>query len=210
MTVNTQNRTRARHQRILDAALQVFSARGYHDAAVDDIAARAETSKGGVYFHFPGKQALFLALLDRTANLLLDRIVSRMETESDPMAKIDGALQAVIGTFSAQRSIARLFLVEALGAGPEFHARMHAIHESFAAFIKSNLDEAVRLGVISPLDTQTASLAWFGALNQVVTHWVLSDDSGKLEDTYPALRDLLLRSVGLTLQPCSEASCNNG
>jgi AcrR family transcriptional regulator len=187
-----------RRQRILDAALHVFSARGYHDTAVDNIAAEADTSKGGIYFHFPGKQALFLALLDRTADLLLDRIVTRMETESDPIAKIDGALQAVLGTFSTQRSIARLFLVEALGAGPEFHAKMHDIHESFAAFIKSNLDEAVRLDVISPLDTQTASLAWFGALNQVVTHWVLSDDSGNLEDTYPALRDLLLRSVGLT------------
>jgi AcrR family transcriptional regulator len=198
VTAQTQSRTRARHQRILDAALHVFSSRGYHDAAVDDIAAQAQTSKGGVYFHFPGKQALFLALLDRTSNLLLDRIVARMAAESDPIAKIDAALQAVVGTFSAQRSIARLFLVEALGAGPEFHARMHGIHESFAAFIKENLDEAVRIGVIPPLDTQTASLAWFGALNQVVAHWVLSDDSGRLEDAYPALRDLLLRSVGLT------------
>jgi hypothetical protein len=86
-------------------------------------------------------------------------------------------------------------VVEALGAGPEFHAKMNEIHGRFSAFIKHNLDEAVRQGIIPPLDTEVASFAWFGALNQVVIRWVL--DAGiELEDAYEPLRQLLLRSVG--------------
>ncbi len=65
-----QTRARDRHRRILDAALRVFSRRGYRDASVDDIADESRTSKGGVYFHFPGKEAIFLALLERTATRL--------------------------------------------------------------------------------------------------------------------------------------------
>ena len=49
---------------ILDAALACFTARGYHETSIDDIAARAGLSKGAIYWHFAGKRALFLALID--------------------------------------------------------------------------------------------------------------------------------------------------
>jgi AcrR family transcriptional regulator len=52
-------------QRLLDAAAEVFARRGFHAATVDDIAAAAGYTKGAVYANFAGKDALFLALLDR-------------------------------------------------------------------------------------------------------------------------------------------------
>lgn len=52
---------------ILDAALACFTARGYHETSVDDIAERAGLSKGAIYWHFAGKRELFLALIDRAA-----------------------------------------------------------------------------------------------------------------------------------------------
>jgi isochorismate synthase len=192
-----QERTRVRHERILDAALEVFSSRGYRDASVDDVAAAAATSKGGVYFHFPGKDALFLALLERSARLLLSKIADSVSSEPDPVAKVDAALLALLRTFASHRRLARLFLIETLGAGPQFHARMLDLHGQFIAFVRRNLDQAVRQGLVQPLDTEVASQAWFGALNQVVTGWVLSERPDRLEDAYPALRALLLRSVGV-------------
>jgi TetR/AcrR family fatty acid metabolism transcriptional regulator len=194
---SNHDRKQSRHQRILDAALNVFSRDGYHEAAVDEIATLADTSKGGVYFHFQGKQSIFLALLDRSAGLLLSHVRKSMDETEDPIAKVDAALLSVLRIFGAQRPLARLLLLEAMGAGPEFHAKLIDIHGSFAAFISENLDEAVRRGVIAPLDTRTAGLAWFGALNQVVTTWLLSDDPGDLEEAYPALRTLFLRGIGM-------------
>src|SRR5439155_25351951 len=142
-------------------------------------------SKGGIYFHFPGKQAIFLALLERSAGLLLARIVESVEVEREPVARADAALRAVLKLFGSHRALARLFLVEALGAGPELHARMASINGRFTAFIRQNLDEAVRQGAIGPVDTGAASQVWFGALNQVVTDWVLAEQPGRLEDAYP-------------------------
>jgi len=193
----TQERAQARHQQILDAALSVFTRRGYREALVDDIAAEAETSKGGVYFHFPGKQAIFLALLDRSAALLMGRIREAVARESEPVAKAEAALLAVLRLFGGHRSLARLFLVEAMGAGPEFQARLAQLNAEFADFVRQNLDEAVRQGAIAPTDTELAGLVWFGALNQVVTRWVFADNPPPLEESYPALRALLLRSVGV-------------
>jgi AcrR family transcriptional regulator len=194
--VQLQHRSQQRHQRILDAAAEVFASKGYHGTLVDDIAAEAETSKGGVYFHFPNKQAIFLALLDRLSDLLRERVTAAVQPQSDPLSQADTALRVVLETFGAHRRLTRLFLVEALGAGPEFNARMMHVRATFADLIRGYLEAAVRSEQIPPLDTATAATAWFGAVNEVLTHWALADKPGPLEHVYPTLRELLLRGVG--------------
>ena len=193
----TQDRAKVRQSRILDAALSVFTRRGYRDASVDEIAEAAETSKGGVYFHFPGKQTIFRALLDLSAKRLLDRVEAAIARESQPMARADAALTTVLDAFADHRSLARLFMVEAMGAGSEFQERLMQIHDDFIAVIKRNLDDAVSAGVVQPLDTSIASRAWFGSLNEVILHWLFAGEPKRLQDAYPALRPLLRRSVGL-------------
>lgn len=190
-----QLRSQQRHQRILDAATRVFSTKGYHGTLVDEIAAEADTSKGGVYFHFPNKQAIFLALLDRLANILKERVEAAVADEPDPLKRAEAALHVVLTTFGSHRRLARLFLVDALGAGPELNARMLEIRAEFAGLIRVHLDDAVTQHRIPALDTRTAATAWFGAVNEVVTHWALSEQPGRLEDVYPSLRSLLLDGV---------------
>ena len=48
--------------RILDAALNVFARKGYYEAKLDEIVDESHTSKGSIYFHFPNKERLFLAI----------------------------------------------------------------------------------------------------------------------------------------------------
>jgi AcrR family transcriptional regulator len=193
----SQERARKRQRRILDAALSVFTRRGYSEASVDEIAAAAETSKGGVYFHFPGKQTIFRALLDLSARRLLDNVEEAIERETEPVAKADAALVTVLRAFAEHRSLARLFMVEALSAGGEFQQRLLEIHDEFIAVIKRHLDAAAAEGVISAVDTEIASRAWFGALNEVILHWLIKGEPARLEDAYAALRPLLMRSVGV-------------
>src|SRR5271156_2620738 len=61
----------ARRRQLLDAAMEVFVARGYHAAAMDEIAERAGVSKPVLYQHFPGKQELYLALLEQSTSALI-------------------------------------------------------------------------------------------------------------------------------------------
>src|SRR5262245_19719759 len=119
----TQERARDRQRKILDAALSVFTRRGYRDASVDEIADAAETSKGGVYFHFPGKNRIFQALMDFSARRLLDRVEAAIERETDPIAKADAALTTVLQNFEEHRALAKLLMIEAPGAGAEFQQR---------------------------------------------------------------------------------------
>ena len=60
-----EERSEKSRQQILDAALRLFSHRGYGATSVRDIAEEAGLSKGNVYHHFPDKETIFRALLER-------------------------------------------------------------------------------------------------------------------------------------------------
>lgn len=74
---------KARRAQLLDAALEVFVAQGYHAAAMDDIAERAAVSKPVLYQHFPSKLELYLALLDLTCDTVIEAVQEALATPTD-------------------------------------------------------------------------------------------------------------------------------
>ena len=58
------------------------------------------------------------------------------------------------------------------------------MHERFSGLIAEQLETAVAEGIIPPIDTAVAGMAWFGALNEVVMRWLMAEPHGRLEDTY--------------------------
>jgi hypothetical protein len=115
-----------------------------------------------------------------------------MNRESDPLARGEAALREVLLAFGEHRLLARLLLVEAVGAGKEFNARLNQMHAEFAGLIGSCLNDAITTGQIAPCDTSIVAHAWYGAVNQTVLHWLLTGEPERLEDAFPTLRDLLL------------------
>lgn len=187
---------KASRETILDGAFEAFAQAGYRDTAIDDIAAAAEISKGGIYFHFPTKESIFRELMRTTADKLIEKVEETVAGETDPICKAEAALRTVLEVFAGHRTMARLFF-EAGGAGRGFQAELNSLHDRFAGLIQGYLDEAVVAGTIPPIDTRVTSVVWFGALDEVVARWLLAERPGRLEDTYPVLRALLLRSVGV-------------
>ncbi len=185
----------ATHERILGAALEVFAGKGYHRATVDDIVRASGTSKGAVYHHFPNKEAVFVALVDDFAERLATAVAAGIAGRRGALAKVEGALSAALSTFAANARLARLILLEGVGLGRTWEAKRADVHDRFAALIRGYLDEAVAEGSIAPLDTGMATLAWLGAVNEVVISW-LHTGAPPLEAGIPALTRLLLRSIG--------------
>lgn len=183
--------------RILSAAVKVFSNKGYHDTRVDEIVEESDTSKGAVYFHFPSKQRIFLAIVEEFTGLLEKKLLEAIEREPDGVRRVNAALQIGLETFGKYRSIAKIFLVQAIGLGQAFEEKRLEILARFAAVIKSYLDQAVSEGDIPPLDTEVAAYAWIGAINEVVIRWVHTGQP-EPERVLPTLRTILLRSIGVS------------
>lgn len=189
----------ATRERILDAAAEVFATKGYHSSVVDDIVHDSNTSKGAVYFHFPSKQEIFLALVSRLADTLLGSTQDAITEEQEGLAKFDAALGTVFESLSRHRSLAKILLVSGAGLGRPFDEHLFNLLDRFAEMIKDNLDEAITAGSIQQMDTSVVAYAWLGAVHEIVTRWLYTGEPDPLESAVPTLRALLLRSVGLPI-----------
>jgi AcrR family transcriptional regulator len=186
----------ATRDRILEAALAVFAEKGYHRAAVDDIVRASRTSKGAVYHHFPNKEALFLALVDDFSARLAEAIATAIEGAHGAIGKVEAALRAGLVTFAGHRDLARILLLESVSLGVAYETKRAEVHARFGALIQGYLDQAVAEASIPPLDTRVATLAWLGAVNEVVIQWLHSGEPDLLRDAVPALALMLLKSIG--------------
>ena len=124
-------------ERILDAAMNIFSAKGFHDTKLDEIVAEASTSKWSIYFHFPNKEKLFIALVDQFADLIERQVEEAIAQETQGIVRVQVALEAVLDTFSKYRRPAKLLLVQAVGLGSVFEKKRLEVNDRFALLIKT-------------------------------------------------------------------------
>jgi AcrR family transcriptional regulator len=82
-------------RQILDCAVAVFAAKGYHGASIREIASRAGVSVAGIYHHFPSKQHLLARLMDDTMDALIARTQKATAEASEcPVALLSAAVAA--------------------------------------------------------------------------------------------------------------------
>ena len=196
-TSKTRNKEATR-ERILEAAEETFADQGYHGSSMDDVVRRAGTSKGAIYFHFPGKEALFTTLIARLADRLEKSAKASIGQERGSVGRVEAALQTLFKTLAGHRRLAKVVLVGGVGVGPSLDRRLLKLHERFAQFIQGYLDQAVAEGSIPSLDTELTAYAWLGAINEVVVRWLHTGQPDPLESVLPDLQALLLRSIGAT------------
>lgn len=182
-------------ERILDAALSVFSNKGYHDARIDEIVDQSKTSKGSIYFHFPNKERLFVALVEKFTDLLEQKVRESVPDDAPGMERVQIALEAVLSTFGKYRQPAKILLIQASGLGTVFEQKRMDVHDRFSELIKGYLDDAIDAGDIEPIDTEIVSRAWMGAINELVIRWVYTGDP-EPDRIIETLLPVLLRSVG--------------
>ena len=94
---------RERRVQLLESALEVFVAQGYHAAAMDDIADRAGVSKPVLYQHFPGKLDLYLALLDTSCDTIIDSCRVALASTTDNKDRVAATIEVYYATSRPRR-----------------------------------------------------------------------------------------------------------
>src|SRR5271156_6007247 len=97
-----RTKTPEQAEKMLDAAVELFGRRRFHEVRMEDIAAEAEVGKGTIYRYFADKEELYLALLDRASQqyrALLDEEVAKPTT---PQKKLRALVAAGFGFFDRQ------------------------------------------------------------------------------------------------------------
>lgn len=125
----------ARRAQLLESALEVFVAQGYHAAAMDDIAERAGVSKPVLYQHFPGKLDLYLALLDQSCDTIIDATRVALEATGDNKQRVTATMQVFYDYVANAHGAFRLVFESDLTNEPQVRERVDRVTTDCAELI---------------------------------------------------------------------------
>jgi AcrR family transcriptional regulator len=186
----------ATRERILEAAAEVIAQRGYEAANVEEIVRRATASKGAFYFHFPSKEEMVLALVDRLSARLVEKVRRAIRDLPPSRRRLERAVEVLLETFARKRLLGQLLLVNIVGHGRSMDRKFLPVRRRFHALIREELEAALRAGILpEATPTELAARVWLGALHEVILNWLLADDPEPLPSQAPALCRLLLDGV---------------
>jgi TetR/AcrR family transcriptional regulator len=116
--------TQARNEaRILEAALDVFSAAGFHGATIDAIAEGAGMSKPNLLYYFASKEDIHAALLERLLETWLEPLRA-LDPSGEPLAEIEAYLSRKLAMAESHPRESRLFANEMLQGAPRIAATL--------------------------------------------------------------------------------------
>jgi AcrR family transcriptional regulator len=132
---------KARRAQLLESALEVFVAQGYHAAAMDDIAVRAGVSKPVLYQHFPGKLDLYLALLDASCDQIIANCKMALDSTTDNKLRVGATMAAFYDYVSADTGAFRLVFESDLTNEPAVREHVERVTSECAVMIAEVIHE---------------------------------------------------------------------
>ena len=158
---------------ILDAAVVAFATRGFHACRVSDIADEANVAYGLVYHYFRSKDEVLDTLFLERWNVLLEVIA---EIDAQPLAardKLQAIASFIIESYRHDPDLMKVIIVEVTRAANSFgRTHLGKIREAYALIAdivaKAQADGSFRSAVTPAF----AALAFYGAIEQVLTGWI--------------------------------------
>ena len=158
---------------ILDAAVRVFARQGFHTCRVSDIADEAGVAYGLVYHYFRSKDEVLDTLFLERWNVMLEVIRNLDETDLTPRDKLATITGFIVDSYRHDPELMKVIIVEVTRAANSFGQTHFAkILEAYELIADVVADAQERGDFKDTVTPQFAALAFYGAIEQVLTGWI--------------------------------------
>jgi len=185
-----------KYQRILDAAIAVIAEKGFHSSRVSDIADRARVADGTIYLYFKSKEQILMAALDGAFQAFFRRAKEELAGSGDAPKKLRILARLHLQALARNRSVAVVLQTE-LRQSAKFLAEFSQRElKGYFNLIREIIREGQAAGAIrADVSDKIAAACLFGALDELVTSWVLSSHDYDLAAAADPVVDLLLKGM---------------
>jgi AcrR family transcriptional regulator len=165
-TLGLRRNLKAEHRQkaITEAAIKVFSTKGYDQATMDDIVLESGCSKSLIYWYFAGKAALFGGLLDRCMTDHVEMIDRALGAPKDFWSRFQDLLEAFTEYYNENKALNRLVHFGSLhisdAKADNFSRKLNSYHEAILNTLEHFFQEGVAEGAVRS-DIDAAALAYF-------------------------------------------------
>jgi TetR/AcrR family fatty acid metabolism transcriptional regulator len=175
-----------RREELLEAAVRVFAAKGFHQSRVGDIAGEAGVAHGLLYHYFRSKEDVLETIFRETWSALVSD-TERIEHAGVPLREqLRRFARIYLGSWLMTPDLVRV-LVREVARSPEVGDRVDEIRDLFNAL--QRIIEAAQARGETRADVDPAVAAWivYGALEEILTGWVLGQLPSEEEDVERAV-----------------------
>ena len=165
-----------RRAQLLVAALEVFTAAGYHSAAMDEIADRANVSKPVLYQHFPSKLELYLAVLDLHIDSLVFAIQKAIASNRENSSRVAATVEAYFGFIDSEGEAFRLLFESDMNLEPQVRERLNRMTYDCAAAVSAVISIDTGLG---KEESMMLAVGLIGTVQTTARHGL--DRDGKID-----------------------------
>jgi AcrR family transcriptional regulator len=189
-----------RREHLLASAVRVFARRGFHGARVGDIAAEAGVAHGLLYHYFSSKDELLETIFRGTWAALLDALREVEQSDEPASEQLRKVAAIVLRTWKRDPDLVRV-LVREVTRSPQLQREVSEIGQGFAAIERIVASGQARGELRSDLDPRLTAVALYGALEAILTGWVLGQLPDGEEDVARAERTVVeIVSSGLSIE----------
>jgi TetR/AcrR family fatty acid metabolism transcriptional regulator len=190
------NRSSDKYQRILDAAVAVFAEKGFFVSRVSDIADRADVADGTVYLYFKNKDEILATAINTAFDGFMRTARLELEGLPTPSARLRRLAVLHLEALGSNRNLAVVFQME-LRQSTRFLSKFSHEHlvEYFGLVREAICDGKANGEFRADLPEKIAANCFFGAIDEMVTSWVLSEKDYPLSHVAEPILDILLSGM---------------
>jgi len=187
------DRKSEKYQRILAAAVEVIAEHGFFNARVSEMAERAGVADGTIYLYFKSKDEILMAAISNAFDAFLDLAQAELAATDEPGEQLRRLALLHLTSLGSDRNLATVFQTE-LRQSARFLAQFsqHELKRYFD-LIRAVVRSGQRQGRFRPeLPEKIVANCFFGALDEMVTSWLLSEHEYSLAGAADAVVEVLL------------------
>lgn len=182
-----------KYQRILDAAVSVIAEKGFHVARISDIADRAGVADGTIYLYFKNKDEILMAAINSAFDAFVKDARAQLATISSPSLKLRHLIEMHLCRLGENRNLAVVFQMELRQSARFLEAFSHQHMVEYFGIVRDAIREGQRQKIFrEDLDEKIAARCLFGAVDEMVTSWVLAEREYPLVEVAEKVANIIL------------------
>ena len=190
------NRNAEKYQRILDAAVAVFAEKGFFNSRISDIADRADIADGTVYLYFKNKEEILMTAINTAFDAFMRNARTELEKLSSPAERLRRLAFLHLDALGSNRNLAVVFQMELRQSTRFLSEFSHHHMVEYLRLVRAAIGDGQARGIFrSDMSDKIAANCFFGALDEMVTSWVLSGHDYRLSHVADPVVDIFLTGM---------------
>ena len=199
-TLSRREREKLMHRsQMLEAALQLFSEKGYHNVSMHEIAEKSEFAIGTLYKFFRNKEDLYKALIMEKSRQYHHTLMEVIQRDEDVVSILKNYIAAKARLFTGSIDTIRLYFAETRGASFNIRAGMdrdiRRMYDEFLKQFSQVLKRGIREKVLRRLNPYYMAVAIEGLTNAFLFCWLENPEQHPYEANTTVITEIFLKGV---------------